>query len=71
MTTKAEPDEMARQYDFSHGPRGRFSKVLEKGYDIVVDGQEDQPIHVSVEEIQASQWLLEAGRRKRRVAERG
>ena len=61
---------MAEEYDFSGGERGRFSKLLEDGYEIVVDGRENRSTHVSAEEVRASQAALEAKRRPRRVAER-
>ena len=71
MTSKKpELDEMAEEYDFSQGERGRFAKQLEDGYDIVVDGHEQQSTHVSGEEVRAARMVLEARRRRRRVAER-
>jgi hypothetical protein len=48
-TNGPEDDEMANEYDFSQGERGRLGKRLGRGYDIVIDGNEDQPIHVTAE----------------------
>jgi uncharacterized protein (DUF433 family) len=64
MNTRV-PDEgeMRAEYDFSHGERGRLAKRLAGGYDIVIDGNEDHPIHVSAEEVRAGQARLEQRRK--------
>lgn len=48
-----EDDEMADEYDFSQGERGRLVKRLGRGYDIVIDGDEHQRTHVSAEDSRA------------------
>ncbi len=64
-TNVPEDDEMAEEYDFSQGERGRLWKRLANGYDIVIDGDEDHPVHVSAEEVRARQALLDERRKLR------
>jgi hypothetical protein len=64
-TNGPEDDEMADEYDFSQGERGRLAKRLGRGYDIVIDGDEHQRTHVSAEEVRAAQADLDVRRKPR------
>ena len=65
MNTNPPEDDMADEYDFTVGERGRLAKRLENGFDIVIDGR-DQAIRVPSSEVRASQAKL-VNRRKERT----
>lgn len=64
MNTNSPEDDMAEEYDFTVGERGRLAKRLENGYDIVIDGNEDHAVHVPPSEVRASQAKLGSRRNK-------
>lgn len=64
-TNVPEDDEMADEYDFSQGERGRLAKRLEGGYDIVVDGNEDDVVHVTAEDVRIGRLALDPHRKQR------
>lgn len=66
-TNGPENDEIADEYDFSQGERGRLVKRLERGYDIVIDGDEDHPVHVSAEDVRVGRAALDARRKRERA----
>jgi hypothetical protein len=64
MNTTQPEDDMAAEYDFSVGERGRLAKRLEKGFDIVIDGDEDHAVHVPPSHVRAAQARLESRRKQ-------
>jgi hypothetical protein len=64
MNTNSPDDDMANEYDFTVGERGRLAKRLEIGYDIVIDGDEDHAVRVPPSEVRGSQARLDNRRNK-------
>lgn len=64
MSTKRQSDGIAEEYDFSAGERGRLAKRLEDGYDVVIDGDEDNATHVPATQVRAAQATLESRKRQ-------
>ena len=69
MSTNRQNEGIAEEYDFSAGERGRLAKRLAKGYDIVIDGDEDNATHVPATQVRAAQRRLE-GRKREPVRKR-
>lgn len=69
MNTNPPEDDMAEEYDFTVGERGRLAKRLEIGYDVVIDGDEDHAVHVPAAQVRAIQ-ARQDGRRKQAARKR-
>ena len=70
MNTNSPEDDMAEEYDFTVGERGRLAKRLENGYDIVIDDDEDHAVHVPPSQVRGFQAKLDS-RRKQAARRRG
>ena len=64
MNTNPTSDDMAEEYDFSVGERGRLAKRLEGGYDVVIDDDEAHATHVPTAQVRAVQARQDDGRER-------